>query len=335
MTRKQFFGVLTIVASLFFSGCEQPVTNTSTSTTIPAPQTIHYVNMNSELLGESESSTRQLAVLLPPSYLTHPEREYPVVYCLHGFGGGPGELLLNLQSRNIQGSMLDGSSVEYILIGVDGNNSLGGSFYVNSTATGNWEDYFLDEVIPYVDSNYRTLSDKANRAVAGFSMGGFGAWNLALKHADIFNAAWSCCPGAFNASGLENAMETWDSGFLNAYGAAFAPDMSLPFPHAQIPDFSGTPEDNLIVQKWRSGFGGIDDKIEAYLSKVPRLKSMRFDFGTGDYYSWIPQGTIYTASALTTAGLTIQSKAWSAGHEMTASMVSGGFIPYFNGVFSD
>jgi enterochelin esterase family protein len=50
----------------------------------------------------------------------------------------------------------------------------GGSQYINSTATGRYEDYLIDEIIPYVDKTFRTIADRDSRAVAGKSSGGYG-----------------------------------------------------------------------------------------------------------------------------------------------------------------
>lgn len=52
-----------------------------------------------------------------------------------------------------------------IVVGVNGANSLGGSFYVNSPVTGNWEDYLVNDVITYIDTNYRTLAKSSGRGL--------------------------------------------------------------------------------------------------------------------------------------------------------------------------
>jgi enterochelin esterase family protein len=65
----------------------------------------------------------------------------------------------------------------------------GGSQYINSTATGNYEDYITDEIVLFVDENFRTIKDKNSRAVTGKSSGGYGAMIMAMRHNDLFGLA--------------------------------------------------------------------------------------------------------------------------------------------------
>ena len=67
----------------------------------------------------------------------------------------------------------------------------GGSQYINSIATGNYEDYLTEEIVPFVDANFRTMKDKNSRAVMGKSSGGYGALIMAMRHADLFGLACS------------------------------------------------------------------------------------------------------------------------------------------------
>ena len=67
----------------------------------------------------------------------------------------------------------------------------GGSQYINSSATGNYEDYLIEEIVPFVDEKFRTINDKNSRAVIGKSSGGYGALIMAMRHSDIFGLACS------------------------------------------------------------------------------------------------------------------------------------------------
>jgi S-formylglutathione hydrolase FrmB len=79
-----------------------------------------------------------------------------------------------------------------------------GSFYFNSTVRGNWEDYIVDDLVDYIDNNYRTISNANSRGIAGHSMGGFGALNLAMRHPDIYCATYGLSPGLFDKNGLKD-----------------------------------------------------------------------------------------------------------------------------------
>src|SRR5438128_1855963 len=59
------------------------------------------------------------------------------------------------------------------------------------TAPAAWETYHMRELIPWIDSHYPTVADRSGRAIAGLSMGGFGAMTYAAKHPDLFAAAGS------------------------------------------------------------------------------------------------------------------------------------------------
>jgi putative tributyrin esterase len=79
----------------------------------------------------------------------------------------------------------------------------GVSWYANNHADPKqqWEDYLIDDLIPYVDSHYRTVADRSGRAVAGLSMGGYGALLLGFKHYDKFAAAASMSGALEGAEG--------------------------------------------------------------------------------------------------------------------------------------
>jgi hypothetical protein len=72
-----------------------------------------------------------------------------------------------------------------------------GSFYINSPATGNYEDYIIKDVVAYVDSRYRTIADKGGRCLSGASMGGYGTLYLSLRNPDKFNAIVALSPANF------------------------------------------------------------------------------------------------------------------------------------------
>jgi len=80
---------------------------------------------------------------------------------------------------HVDPSLVDG-------IDVDGFRKYRGGWYVNSALNGNFEDYIITELIPYVDANYRTKSTKEFRTIMGQSMGGFGSLHLGILYPDVF-----------------------------------------------------------------------------------------------------------------------------------------------------
>jgi enterochelin esterase family protein len=133
---------------------------------------------------------RTVPVYLPPSYDTSPQRRYPVTFLLSGFLGR-GRMLLNddpwkppIDER--MNALIAGGAGEMILVMPDCFTRFGGSQYVNSAATGRYEDHVIEELVPWADRTFRTLAGRGHRGVAGKSSGGYGALTLGMKHPDVF-----------------------------------------------------------------------------------------------------------------------------------------------------
>ena len=114
---------------------------------------------------------RPVPVYLPPGYNDDPARRYPVIVMLAGYSG-TGPFLLNLRPwdeslpQQLDRLIRSGSMPPAIVVMPDCWTYYGGSQYLNSSALGRYEDYLIDEVIPFVDAHYRTLPDRAHRGEA-------------------------------------------------------------------------------------------------------------------------------------------------------------------------
>lgn len=133
---------------------------------------------------------RELLIYFPPSY-KRTNKRYPVVYLISGFTGY-GKMNMNLSpySENIQqrlDRLIKTKKInEMIVVMPDCITKYGGSQYVNSAATGEYEDYLIKEIIPYIDRTFRTIPRAGSRAIIGKSSGGYGAMRLSMRHPDIF-----------------------------------------------------------------------------------------------------------------------------------------------------
>jgi enterochelin esterase-like enzyme len=133
---------------------------------------------------------RKFAIYLPPDYETS-QRSYPVLYLLHGAGDDQtgwvqfGEVL-NITDKSIK----DGAATPMIIVMPDANTGKRG--YENDV-TNKWryEDFFFQELMPYIEKTYRVKTEKRYRAISGLSMGGGGTFTYALHHPELFSAA---CP---------------------------------------------------------------------------------------------------------------------------------------------
>lgn len=166
--------------------------------------TVEVKKLRSEVLKNNppgDPSGRDVIVYLPPDY-EQSEKRFPVVYCLTGFTGR-GRMLLNDSAftPNLAGRMdklIDTGKIQpMIVVMPDCFTHYGGSQYINSSATGNYEDYLTEELISFVDENFRAIPGKNSRAVMGKSSGGYGALICGLRHADKFGLVCSTSGDAY------------------------------------------------------------------------------------------------------------------------------------------
>jgi enterochelin esterase-like enzyme len=144
--------------------------------------------LESNPLGDPHA--RDLAVYLPPGY--NPGSKYPAVFCLIGYGG-TGRMFLNTDPfmESIDARMdrlvIEGKAGPMILVMPDCFTRFGGNQYINSQATGMYEDHIVRELVPFVKSSYNI----SGVAVMGHSSGGYGALSLGMRYPDVFQAVAS------------------------------------------------------------------------------------------------------------------------------------------------
>lgn len=167
-------------------------------------ETKHF---NSEALGVD----KQYLVYLPAGYDERPDARWPVFYYLHGLTGNE----TNWVELAKLDTAADALGLQAIVVMPDGDDS----FYVNAVAKADYdacmkdgtglfvpqrqnkratcvrsrayETYITKDLIAHVDATYRTIATRQARAIAGLSMGGFGALMLSMRHPDLFSAAAS------------------------------------------------------------------------------------------------------------------------------------------------
>ncbi len=134
-------------------------------------------------------SDRKYSIYLPPDYETS-QRSYPVLYLLHGSGGDQGNWIDYGDVQSIADNAINSSRATPMII-VMPDATTGRSGYFNDIkGDWNYEDFFFQELIPFVEKKYRIKNQKRSRAVAGLSMGGGGTFMYALHHPEMFSAAY-------------------------------------------------------------------------------------------------------------------------------------------------
>ncbi|MDR0232797.1 MAG: esterase family protein [Dysgonamonadaceae bacterium] len=115
-------------------------------------------------------------------------KKYPVIYLLHGYSGNHTGWLVESVAQNLV------DEYNIIIVCPDGGFS---SWYFDSPIdkSSQYETYFTKELIPWIDKNYNTVTDKNGRGITGLSMGGHGALYLSFRHQDLFGTAGSMSGG--------------------------------------------------------------------------------------------------------------------------------------------
>lgn len=133
---------------------------------------------------------RKYAIYLPPDYEAS-QRAYPVLYLLHGGGDDQTGWVQFGEVQNITDKAIkDGTATPMIIVMPDANTIRRG-YSNDATNTWRYEDFFFQELMPFIEKTYRVKTEKRYRAVAGLSMGGDGTFTYALHHPELFAAA---CP---------------------------------------------------------------------------------------------------------------------------------------------
>lgn len=158
--------------------------------------------------------TRKRALVwLPPSYASQPARRYPSVYYLHGMWGSEIDWTTQGQLDVTLDSMVAAGLPEMIVVMPDGDDGWYATWNrlldisvckasfkprpgdeTDATYCVPWphyDDYIAHDLVSTIDARYRTVASRAQRAVAGLSMGGFGALSMALQYPEVFRAAAS------------------------------------------------------------------------------------------------------------------------------------------------
>lgn len=156
--------------------------------------------IESSVLGK----TMKYSVYLPAGY-DH-SKEYPVLYMLHGAGGGNNDWLNGgMINANASTAAKNGTAPEMIVICPD----CGGDNFYCDDYNGNgfkYMTYFFDEFIPTVESRYAIKNVRSSRAIGGLSMGGFGSLYYGLLHPEMFSYVYACSPATY-VDGAPNLYE--------------------------------------------------------------------------------------------------------------------------------
>ena len=161
------------------------------------------------------NSWRRLFVYTPPGYDVNTKAKYPVVYIQHG--GGEDERGWSVQGKTdiiLDNLIAQSKALPMIVVIANGNVSSGRGGYSNE-AMAAFKQEMTQNIVPFIDKNYRTLADVKNRALCGLSMGGGQAFYVGLASLDVFSSVGIFSSGIFG-------------GIANPNGKAFDADKEIP-----------------------------------------------------------------------------------------------------------
>lgn len=258
---------------------------------------VHSSALEGNLIGDP--ADRDVTVYLPPSYQTNPNRHFPVLYMLHGFTDNDSQWFgwedhwINLQNV-IEQSLASGASKEMIVVMPNAFNTFKGSMYASSETIGDWETFVTKELVNYIDSNYRTISNKNSRGLAGHSMGGYGTLRLGMKYPEVYTAIYALSPCCMDGGAVTNPEmisklekftpdQLQDASFFEiaalATSAAFAPNPQNPPFYLDLPAKDGSPRQEIINKIIANR---TLNTIDQYIPNLKKLKAIGMDAGTED-----------------------------------------------------
>lgn len=216
----------------------------------------------------------------------------------------------------------EGGFGEMIVVMPDERTNAFGSFYVNSTATGNWADFTAKDLVSYIDKKYRTIPDAKSRGIAGHSMGGYGAITLGMKHPEIYSVVYGLNPAIMGWSedftienpAFKNVLtaksldELLPKGIYSigavTVAQAFSPNPNRPpffadFPFAEVNGKLAPAEP--AFSRWQENFPV--NMVKKYRANLMKLRGLRFDSGYEDEYLFIPPNCRALSAELTGNGI--------------------------------
>lgn len=197
----------------------------------PDTKQIRFIKIQSRLLSEFHHRPMFLraGLLLPRNYEQDPSRRYPLWVRIGGFNTRCGVLeSLMHEGSKFRDVWEDAETPQFILLQLDGAGPYGDPYYVNSANNGPYGDALTQELIPYVESQFRAQGQAWSRVLSGSSTGGWVSLALQIFYPEYFNGTWSSCPDPvdFRAFELVNVYEATNA-YVNEFGNERPSERSL------------------------------------------------------------------------------------------------------------
>lgn len=331
MKKTILLAVLGTVALL--PGCAHRAPPRFAQNAAPSAQIIRTVIPGPSLDGDMAADETPLnaIVYLPPSYGADPDRRYPLLVLLHGYWSSPDQWEDHDFSLKavFDSALAAGEAEEMIVVMPTGANALGGAFYVDGTASGDWEDYVARDVVAFADRTYRTIGTRSSRGIAGHSMGGYGALSIASRRPGVFSAVYAmspCCgdlvadfamdsrawrsADAIRSPADFEASSDFYGRVLVALGAAWAPDAADPL-HSGRPVREGVIDDGVLA-RWRKQT--LTSLVAANVAALRSHTAVAMDVGDRDEFTHIRLSVPALSREMTALGIEHDFEIYAGDH---------------------
>jgi enterochelin esterase-like enzyme len=307
-----------------------------------------YINAKTLQNTGGENPNRKVSVYLPPGYEGGRDR-YPVIYYLHGFMGKDS---IYASMKSILDEGIRSKKIRpYILVQADQYTLYEGSFYSNSSLTGNWEEFTAKELVAHIDKTYRTLAKRESRGIAGHSMGGYGAFKIGMLHPDVFSSIYALSPGllafvkefgpagnsyreAANIKTQDELKKTYYPKVLVAVARAWSPNPNKPPFYCDLPfsyDGDKMTVNQAVLEKWEANMPVY--MVDKYADNLRKLKAIKMDWGRNDA-SRFPVQIGMLSQRLENLGITHYAEEYIGDHNNKIwakdGRVLNDLLPFFN-----
>lgn len=279
-----------------------------------------------------EDSLRRLTIYLPPGYEIG-KKKYPVIYFLHGFTSTDSSFVERFGIKGLADTaIMLGELKPVILVFPNSYTSFKGSFYTNSSLTGNWADYIAKDVVNYVDRKFRTIPTRNSRGICGHSMGGNGAIKIGMLFSNVFGAVYALSPARLNwGDGLTETSPY----FTKVREAKTMEDITKDFFILEVADLARTyspnpdrgpffvdlpyePRGNSLVridsvyEKWNRNLP--ITMIDSHIDALKSLNALKLDWGRNENFPFIPIACLEFSRKLESLHITHYAESYIGDH---------------------
>jgi S-formylglutathione hydrolase FrmB len=209
---RRFNWLLAGAMAVLFAGIAAGSATAATVTDdVAKSDRLHELTVDTDAFSEPT----KVHVFLPTGYDANPDKRWPVTYALAGMQNNYDSFAKVLHGEELT------SGYPSIVVSPDGNSGFWSDWY-NTGAGGPpmYETFVIDQLVDLIDARYRTIADRAHRAIFGISMGGYGATSLAARHPDLFGSV-ATISGAVDSNNTligttMSLASTFDGGAIDA-----------------------------------------------------------------------------------------------------------------------